>query len=80
MHSENISEDGKLKQVKSKFGFENIKNDFILKKIFDNMKKNKILKLIKCNGKIQQRLNLTIHDYNKYSQLYSSIEIELKII
>ena len=43
------------------------------------MKKNKYLNIIKYNKKLQKRLNLSIDNYKEYSQLYSSIEIELKI-
>ena len=34
---------------------------------------------MKYNKKLQNRLNLSINDYKEYSQLYSSIEIELKL-
>ena len=43
------------------------------------MKKKKLLEIIKCNKKLQKKLNLSIKDYKEYSQLYSSIEIELKL-
>ena len=35
--------------------------------------------IVKYNKKIQKRLNLCFKDYKEYSQIYSSIEIELKI-
>ena len=44
------------------------------------MKKNKSLEIVKYNKKLQKRLNLSISDYKEFSQLYSSIEIELNII
>ena len=34
---------------------------------------------MKYNKKLQKRLNVNINDYKEYSQLYSSIEIELKV-
>ena len=34
---------------------------------------------MKFNKKLQNRLNLNINDYKDYSQLFSSIEIELKL-
>ena len=37
------------------------------------------MNIVRYNKKIQERLNLNINDYKEYSQLYSSIEIELKI-
>ena len=42
------------------------------------MKKNKLLEIIKYNKKLQKRLNININNYIEYSQLYSSIEIEIK--
>ena len=75
----NLSNNEKLNRVKLKDILDNIKSVYFLEKIFDNMKKNKSLEIIKYNKKLQKRLNICINDYIKYSQLYSSIEIELKI-
>ena len=66
------------KNEKYKGDFKNLKSDYFLIKLFDIMKKNKSLNIIKYNKKMQNRLNLCINDYKEYSQLYSSIEIELK--
>ena len=66
------------KNEKYKGDFKNLKSDYFLIKLFDIMKKNKSLNIIKYNKKMQNRLNLSISDYKEYSQLYSSIEIELK--
>ena len=66
------------KNEKYKGDFKNLKSDYLLKKVFNIMKKNKSLNIIKYNKKMQNRLNLSISDYKEYSQLYSSIEIELK--
>ena len=74
MYSENISKDKKDK-IKSKSSFENLKSDYFLQRIFDNMIKYKFLNIIKYNKKLQKRLNLNINDYKEYSY----IEIELKI-
>ena len=49
-------------------------------KIFDIIKQNKSLNIVKYNKKLQKRLNLNINDYKEYSELYSSIEIELKLV
>ena len=43
------------------------------------MKKNKSLKIVKNNKKLQKRLNLSINDYKEYTELYSPIEIELEV-
>ena len=65
--------------MKSNNNFEDIKSNVILKKIFEIIQKNKLLDIANYNKKLQKRLNLTINDYKEYSQIYSSIEIELKI-
>ena len=65
-------------QKKIEIGIENIKSNYILKKIFDCMKRNIKLKIMKCNKILQKRLNLTIKDYLEYSQLYSTIELEFQ--
>ena len=61
--------------------FEKLKSDYFLRKIFDYMKKNKSLEIMKRNKHIQKRLNLSIKDYKEYyNQLYfSNIEVELKL-
>ena len=45
--------------------------------LFDNLKRNKFLKIIKENRKAQQKLNIRIKDYKEYSELYSPIELEI---
>jgi len=74
MNSMNESKKEKLK-TKSKNGFENLKSNFIFKKILEYIKKNKSLEIIKYNKKLQKRLNLSINDYKECCE----IEIELKI-
>ena len=59
--------------------FDNLKSNFILRKILNMIKINKSLVIMKNNKKLQKRLNISINDYKEYSQLYSSIEIELKL-
>ena len=65
----------KIKQIKSKDYFKNLKSDYFLQKILTYIKRNKSLDIMKHNKKLQKRLNLSINDYKEYSQLYSSIEI-----
>ena len=79
MNSRNISKEEIIKQEKSTVDLKNLKSDYILIKIFDIMTKKKSLKIIKYNKTLQKRLNISINDYKDYSQLYSSIEIELKV-
>ena len=44
------------------------------------MKKDKSFEIIKYNKICQERLNLSINDYKEYSQFYTLIEIELKLV
>ena len=70
MNSRNISKNEHKKE------FENLKSDFIFKKIISFMKKNKSLNIMKYNKKLQKRLNININDYREYSE----VEIELKFV
>ena len=78
MNSRNIF--NQEEQNKAKASFEKLKNNFILKKIFNYMKKKKTLMIMKYNKKLQKRINLNINDYKEFSQQYSSIEIEIKLV
>ena len=75
MNSRNISKGERLKESKD---FDNLKSDYFLIKIMNIIKRNKSLEIMKYNKKLQKRLNININNYKEYSQLYSSIEIELK--
>ena len=52
---------------------ENINSKYILSKIYDIMPKKKKLEIVKYNKKIQNRLNLSVNDYEEYCK----IEIEI---
>ena len=65
-------------KIESKDLFKNLKNDYFLQKLFHNLLKKKSLDIIKYNKKIKERINISIKDYKEYSEIYSSIEIELK--
>jgi len=67
-----------LNKVESKNIFKNLKNDFFLQKLFYNLLKKKSLDIIKYNKNIKERINISIKDYKDYSEIYSSIEIEIK--
>ena len=64
----------KSKNEQSNF-LDNLKSNFILKKIITLITINKSLVIMKYNKKLQKRLNITINDYKECSK----IEIELKI-
>ena len=71
MNSRNISKSGQ------KNAFDNLKSNYILKKIISLMKINKLLNIMKYSKKLQKKLNISIDNYKKY---YSEIEIELKLV
>ena len=71
MNPTNTSKGKRIKEKKSKVNFEKIKSDFFIRKLFDYMKKNKSLEIIKYNKRLQKRLNLSINDYKEYNQLYT---------
>ena len=56
---------------------ENIKSDYFLRKLYDNMPKKKKLEIVKYNKKIQKRINLSVKDYKEYSETFTPIEIEI---
>ena len=65
-------------KVESKDIFQNLKSDFFLQKLFYNLLKKKSLDIIKYNNNIKNRMNISIKDYKEYSEIYSTIEIEIK--
>jgi len=67
----------KTNNAQSKNIFKNLKNNYILSKVFHSLLKKKLLDLIKYNKKIQKRININIKDFKEYSEIYSSIEIEI---
>ena len=56
---------------------DNIKSNYFLKIIFDNVQKYTALSIIKYNKKLQNRLNLNVKDYKEYSEILTPIEIEI---
>ena len=62
----------------SKDIFKNLKNDYFLQKLYYHLLKKKSLYIIKYNKNIKDRINISIKDYKEYSEIYSSIEIEIK--
>ena len=82
MESDNLisKEKNEKNQIKSVVKYENIKADYFLIKVFDNLEKKKTLEIVKNNKNIKKRINICINDYKEYSEKYSSIEIEIKPI
>jgi len=67
-----------LNKIESKNIFKKIKSDYFLQKLFNNLLKKKLLDIVKYNKNIKDRINISIKDYKEYSEIYSSIEIEMK--
>ena len=65
MDSKNTPNTGKEKTnlIKSQNKFINIKSNFVLKKKFNHLDKNKALKIIRYNTNIKNKLNIDIEDY-----------------
>ena len=57
--------------------FQNLRSDYFLSKVMNNLEKKKLLEIIKYNKKFQKRLNISIINYKEFSENYSSIEIEI---
>ena len=72
-----FNEERKLNQIKLKDVLKDVKSNYILKKIFYNLTKGKFLNIIKYNKKIKKRLNININDFKEYSEIFSTIEIEI---
>ena len=68
----------KINQIKSKNKYENLKGDYFLQKVFNNLQRKRSLEIVKYNKHIQKRINLNFNDYKEYSENYSVIEIEIK--
>ena len=66
------------KQIKSNDKFAELKNDYFLQKLFNNLKWKKTLTILKFNKSLKKRMNININDYKECSEKYSSIEIEIK--
>jgi len=74
MEPNNKSEEISKKQ---KIYLEMIRSKYVLKKIFNYLKRNIFLQLLKKNKREQKKFNLSIKDYEEYPILYSDIVIEL---
>ena len=75
-----LSEKELNNNIKSKDIFKNLKNNYFLQIIFNILLKKKLLDIIKYNKNIKNRININIDDYIEYLGIYSSIEIEIKLL
>ena len=66
-----------IKPIKKEGNLEDIKSKYILIYIFDTLRKNRWLDIIKYNKKLQNKLELDINSYKEYHDIYSEIELEI---
>ena len=55
-----------ISQKKSKDIFKNLKSDYFLIKLFDNLEKKKLLDIVKYNKNIKNGININNNDYKEY--------------
>ena len=72
-----VNEKTELNEIKSSNMFLILKSKYILQFIFDNLSKRKSLNFIKYNKNIQNKIDININDYKEFSEIYSSIEMEI---
>ena len=70
----------KSRQNKKSTNISKIKSNYILKQIFAHLNEKYLLEFIKYNKSTQKRIDIDINNYIEFSKLYSSIEIELKVV
>ena len=67
-----------LNKDKLKGRIENIKSKYIVQKIFNNIRKDKAIKIVRYNKNIQNKININIDDSEKYwIEKYKPIVIEI---
>ena len=64
--------------MKSSSVLSNLKSDYFLRKLLDYLLRKKSLDIIKYNNNLKDRINININNYKEYSEIYSSIELEIK--
>ena len=65
MESSNLISKEKNEKNQIKSIYENIKADYFLIKVFNNLKKKKKLNIVKYNKNIQKRINININHYKE---------------
>ena len=60
-------------EIRNKNIFDRIRSKYILKTVFDNLKQNKFLEMIRYNKEIRSKLDISINDFKECLQ----IEIEI---
>ena len=71
----NVKEE--FNHLKSKNKLENIKANYIIKKIFGFLDKKKSLYILKYNRNLQNRMSINVNDYKEYSEKYTIVDIDI---
>ena len=71
-NSKSIKDKTKLNPI-----LDNLKSDYLLKILYDNIPKKLKFEIIKYNKKLQNKLNLSIQDYKVYFETSKQIVIEI---
>ena len=75
------SSNASTKEIKNpRVIFKNLKSDYFLVKIFDNLLRKRSLEIVKFNKYMKERMNMSIKDYKEYAEKFSSIELEIKLV
>ena len=75
------SSNASTKEIKNpRVIFKNLKSDYFLVKIFDNLLRKRSLEIVKFNKYMRERMNMSIKDYKEYAEKFSSIELEIKLV
>ena len=75
------SSNASTKEIKNpRVIFKNLKSDYFLVKIFDNLLRKRSLEIVKFNKYLRERMNMSIKDYKEYAEKFSSIELEIKLV
>ena len=61
-----LGEKAEKKEVKSIGKYENIKADYFLQKVFDNLEKKRILNMVKYNKNLMKRINIAFFSFLDY--------------
>ena len=76
-NKKSLNTEEKLQLIISKNKLMNLKSDYFLEKVFNVIRQKIKLEIIKYNKNIQKRVKININDYKEYSEIFSSIEIEI---
>ena len=65
------SSNASTKEIKNpRVIFKNLKSDYFLVKIFDNLLRKRSLEIVKFNKYMRERMNMSIKDYKEYAQKF----------